>query len=49
MFRDPLTWLKALVRLRFEKNDPMRVVGQMRRAGQTGEKLDSTKAVNHEP
>ncbi len=28
MFRDPLTWLKALARLRFSKIDPLKVVGQ---------------------
>jgi glycosyltransferase involved in cell wall biosynthesis len=28
MFRDPLTWLKALAWLRFVKIDPMKVVGQ---------------------
>jgi len=32
MFRDPLTWLKALARLRFAKIDPMRVVEQSRAA-----------------
>ncbi len=28
MFRDPLTWLKALARLRFSKFDPLKVVGR---------------------
>jgi 2-polyprenyl-3-methyl-5-hydroxy-6-metoxy-1,4-benzoquinol methylase len=27
MFRDPLTWLKALARLRFTKIDPLKVIG----------------------
>jgi glycosyltransferase involved in cell wall biosynthesis/2-polyprenyl-3-methyl-5-hydroxy-6-metoxy-1,4-benzoquinol methylase len=49
MFRDPLTWLRAIAWLRFVKIDPMRIVGQMRRAGQTAEKLGSNRAVNHEP
>ena len=40
MFRDPLTWLKALARLRFAKIDPMKVAGQMQDAGQ---------ASNHTP
>jgi 2-polyprenyl-3-methyl-5-hydroxy-6-metoxy-1,4-benzoquinol methylase len=33
MFRDPLTWLKALARLRFSKIDPLKVVGKMNEAG----------------
>jgi glycosyltransferase involved in cell wall biosynthesis/2-polyprenyl-3-methyl-5-hydroxy-6-metoxy-1,4-benzoquinol methylase len=33
MIRDPLTWLKALARLRFVKIDPMKVVEKMRDAG----------------
>ena len=32
MFRDPLTWLRVLARLRFLKIDPMKVVEQTRRA-----------------
>jgi 2-polyprenyl-3-methyl-5-hydroxy-6-metoxy-1,4-benzoquinol methylase len=49
MFRDPLTWLKALAWLRFVTIDPMRVVEQMHCADQTGETLGSAKAVNHKP
>ena len=46
MFRDPLTWLKALVRLRFVKIDPMRVVEQMH-AAEPAE--NSAKTDNHKP
>ena len=41
MFRDPLTWLRALAWLRFVKIDPMKVVGQMHGADRAG------KAVKH--
>jgi glycosyltransferase involved in cell wall biosynthesis len=43
MFRDPLTWLRALAWLRFVKIDPMKVVEQKHGAGQAG------KAVNRKP
>ena len=46
MFRDPLTWLKALVRLRFVKIDPMKVVEQMH-AAEPAE--NSGKTSNHKP
>ena len=38
MFRDPITWLKALVRLRFVKIDTMKTVEQTHRANQTAKK-----------
>jgi hypothetical protein len=31
VFRDPITWLRALARLRFTKIDPMSVAEQARR------------------
>jgi 2-polyprenyl-3-methyl-5-hydroxy-6-metoxy-1,4-benzoquinol methylase len=43
MFRDPLTWLRALAWLRFLKIDPMKVVEQKHCADQAG------KAVNRKP
>jgi SAM-dependent methyltransferase len=46
MFRDPLTWLKALARLRFAKIDPMGVVGQTRAAEPVE---NSAKAGNPKP
>jgi glycosyltransferase involved in cell wall biosynthesis/SAM-dependent methyltransferase len=49
IFRDPLTWLKALAWLRFVKIDPMRVVEQMSRARQTGGTSGSAKAVHIAP
>ncbi|MGA2278714.1 MAG: methyltransferase domain-containing protein [Verrucomicrobiota bacterium] len=49
MFRDPLTWLRALAWLRFVKIDPMRVVEQMHCADQAGKSFGSVKAVNHKP
>ena len=33
MFRDPLTWLRALIRLRFAEIDPMGVAERARKAG----------------
>jgi len=49
MFRDPLTWLRALAWLRFLKIDPMRVVEQMHCVDQAGTAFGSVKAVNHKP
>ena len=46
MFRDPLTWLKALARLRFAKIDPMGVVEQTR-AAELAE--NSAKSTNPKP
>jgi 2-polyprenyl-3-methyl-5-hydroxy-6-metoxy-1,4-benzoquinol methylase len=46
MFRDPLTWLKALARLRFAKIDPMGVVEQ-RRADEPAE--NSARVGNPKP
>jgi 2-polyprenyl-3-methyl-5-hydroxy-6-metoxy-1,4-benzoquinol methylase len=43
MFRDPLTWLRALTWLRFVKIDPMKTVEQKHGADQAG------KAVNCKP
>ncbi len=40
MWRDPLTWLVALTRLRFSKIDPMKVVGQ---------RQETEPAANHKP
>jgi SAM-dependent methyltransferase len=47
MFRDPITWLKALVRLRFVKVDPMGVVEQRHDANQAVAGLNSSKAFKH--
>jgi len=44
MFRDPLTWLRALAWLRFLKIDPMRVVERAHATTQTGKESSSTKA-----
>ncbi|MGA2029552.1 MAG: glycosyltransferase [Verrucomicrobiota bacterium] len=41
MFRDPITWLKALVRLRFAKIKPMKFVEQTHRTNQTEKKVVS--------
>jgi glycosyltransferase involved in cell wall biosynthesis len=49
MFRDPLTWLRALAWLRFVKIDPMKVVEQKHCADQAGKSFGSVKAVNHKP
>src|ERR1035437_2771660 len=49
MFRDPLTWLKALARLRFSKIDPMKVAGQMQGAEQTGKRLASAQVADYKP
>ena len=49
MFRDPPTWLRALVRLRFVNIDPMGVIEQTHRVDQTAETFVSAKAVNHKP
>jgi 2-polyprenyl-3-methyl-5-hydroxy-6-metoxy-1,4-benzoquinol methylase len=46
MFRDPLTWLVAIARLRFVKIDPMKVVEQMRRVDQVGKESGSAKTVS---
>ncbi len=40
MFRDPLTWLKALARLRFTKIDPMDMVERTRLTNRPSGKLD---------
>jgi 2-polyprenyl-3-methyl-5-hydroxy-6-metoxy-1,4-benzoquinol methylase len=48
MFRDPLTWLVAVARLRFVKIDPMKVVEQMHRADQGGKESGSAKTVNQQ-
>ncbi len=44
MFRDPLTWLRALAWLRFVKNDPMSVVERAHAANQAGKGSTSAKA-----
>ena len=49
MFRDPLTWVKALARLRFMKMDPMRVVEQTHGIKQAGNTPGSAKAASHGP
>jgi 2-polyprenyl-3-methyl-5-hydroxy-6-metoxy-1,4-benzoquinol methylase len=49
MFRDPLTWLKALARLRFVKIDPMNVVEKTRGADCTRKELDPAKIVDPKP
>jgi len=49
MFRDPLTWLRAIAWLRFVKIDPMRVVEQMHCSDQARKAFGSVKAVNHKP
>ncbi len=46
MFRDPLTWLVAIARLRFVKIDPMKLVEQTRRVDQAGKKSCSAKTVS---
>jgi SAM-dependent methyltransferase len=45
MFRDPLTWLKALARLRFVKIEPMKVVEQMHHADGAD---NSSRAADHQ-
>jgi glycosyltransferase involved in cell wall biosynthesis len=49
MFRDPLTWLRALARLRFMRIDPMEVVEQRHRVNRTGETCGSAKSIKQEP
>ena len=49
MFRDPLTWSRALVWLRFVKIDPMKVIEQKYSVGQTEKSSGSASAVNHQP
>ena len=49
MFRDPLSWLAALVWLRWIKIDPMAVIQQRHIAGQAAKGVGTTKAVNHKP
>ena len=46
MFRDPISWLCALARLRWMKIDPMSVIG---RAHQTGKESGSDKTDDPEP
>jgi hypothetical protein len=41
MFLDPITWLKALMRLRFVKIEPMKIVEQTHRTNQTEKKVVS--------
>jgi ubiquinone/menaquinone biosynthesis C-methylase UbiE len=43
LIRDPLTWLQALARLRFEKIEPMKVVGQNQAAGSAGKESAPAK------
>jgi len=45
MFRDPLTWLKALAWLRFVKIDPMKAVEQRHRVNPAGRTMDPSNAV----
>ena len=47
MFLDPMTWLRALIRLRFVAVDPMKVVGQGHEMNQAGLGLNSAKTANH--
>jgi SAM-dependent methyltransferase len=49
MFRDPLTWLRALAWLRFVKIDPMKVVEQRHCVDQDGKSSGSAKTVSHKP
>ena len=46
MFRDPLSWLGALARLRWAKIDPMNVIG---RAHNPRKELGSIKTADHKP
>jgi SAM-dependent methyltransferase len=46
MFRDPLTWLVAIARLRFVKIDPMKVVEQMHRVDQAGKGFGPASALD---
>ena len=48
MFRDPLTWLKALTWLRFVRIDPMGVVERAHNATVVEKGLGSSKVANHE-
>jgi 2-polyprenyl-3-methyl-5-hydroxy-6-metoxy-1,4-benzoquinol methylase len=47
MFRDPLTWLKALAWLRFVKIDPIKVVGQTHDANHATDEFITTQTDNH--
>jgi len=49
MFRDPLTWLKALARLRCVRIYPRRVDGAMPEATPVGNGLASIPVQNHKP
>jgi hypothetical protein len=49
MFRDPLTWLRALARLRWVKIDPMRVVERGHGVDPAGKTPGSAPAVSREP
>jgi hypothetical protein len=46
MFRDPLSWLRALVRLRWMKIDPMDIIGRMH---ETGKESCSVKTASPKP
>ncbi|HAO79536.1 MAG TPA: hypothetical protein DCQ92_11285, partial [Verrucomicrobia subdivision 3 bacterium] len=46
MFRDPITWLQALVKLRLMKVDPMTVAERMSKANQSSLNPNSLKTVN---
>ena len=49
MFRDPLSWLRALAWLRFVKIDPMKVVEQRHCDDLDGKSSGSAKTVSHKP
>ena len=46
MFRDPLTWLVTLVRLRCVKIDPLKVIERQRHAGQVALESGVAKSIN---